>query len=127
MAARHLGRRHGRSGRHGCRGGGGARIKDRTVAVRWRRRRTTSLQLVDVERQAKEPPRERKLCHANSRPHCRRRSSGDGTKQTLGGGEFAGRPRPSDGTKQTPGGGEAAGRPEADVRHRLSQLATATC
>ena len=82
MAARHLGRRHGRSGRHGCRGGGGARIKDRTVAVRWRRRRTRSLQLVDVERQAKEPSRERK-----PRP-------GDGTKQIPGGGDLAGRPRP---------------------------------
>ena len=83
MAARHLGRRQGRSGHHGCRGGGGARIKDRTVAVRWRRRRTNPFQRVDVERQAKEPSRERK-----PRP-------GDGTKQTPGGGDLAVRPGPS--------------------------------
>ena len=108
MAARQLGRRHGRSGRHGCRGGGGARIKDRTVAVRWRRRRTRSLQLVDVERQAKEPSRERK-----PRP-------GNGTNQIPGGGDWAGRPRPGGGTKQIPG----AGLPEADVRHRLLQPVT---
>ena len=103
MAARHLGRRHGRSGRHGYRGGGGARIKDRTVAVRWRRRRTRSLQLVDVERQAKEPSR-------------------DGTNQIPGGGDWVARPRPGGGTKQIPG----AGLPAADVRHRLLQPATIT-
>ena len=69
-AARRLGRRHGRDGRHGCGASEDAKANGRTTVVRWRQRRATPLRLAGVEPHANEPPCKRKLRHAKVRSKC---------------------------------------------------------